>query len=345
MVNFDHVPVIDIAPFIHGDTAAKRHVAEKLAAACEEIGFFTIVGHGVSEELIEQTRTKALQFFALPMSTKQAIARPPSKISRGYSWIGDRGLAYSLGERTPPDLQESFGMGPVHGVPADLVGTPAESAFFLPNLWPSEPIAFRETFECCYGEFERVAAQIMRIFAVALDLPEHFFDSKIDRHTSTMRAVLYPGQKETPQPGQLRAGMHTDYGTVTVLRGDDVPGGLQVRRRDGEWMDVHPVPGSFVCNIGDLMMRWTNDRWLSNLHRVANPPPEHAHVSRLTLVFFQNPNCDAEIRCIDPTAPPKYAPVRFGEYYLSKHMKAQHLTTREDAGTLATAEGTAARTR
>jgi isopenicillin N synthase-like dioxygenase len=340
-MTFEAVPVVDIAPFIGGNAAQKRAVASALAAACEEIGFFTIVGHGVSEALIEETRARALEFFALPMSAKQAIARPPSKISRGYSWVGDRGLAYSLGDRTAPDLQESFGMGPVQPAPPALVGTPAESAFFLPNAWPAQPAGFRTAFERCYAELDRVAAQVMCIFAVALDLPEHFFDDKIDRPTSTMRAILYPPQEHAPEAGQLRAGAHTDYGTVTILRGDDVPGGLQVRRRDGAWMDVHPVPGSFVCNIGDLMMRWTNDRWLSNLHRVANPPTEHAHVQRLTLVYFQNPNCDAEIRCIDPTAPAKYAPVRFGDYYLGKHMKAQHLTTQDDASTLAgTSTGT-----
>lgn len=335
---YESVPVIDIAPFIRGAAAGKRRVARELAAACEEIGFFTIVGHGVSEDLIARTRSMALAFFALNAEAKRAIARPPSKVSRGYSWVGDRGLAYSLGDKTPPDLQESFGMGPIEGAPADLVGTPAESAFFLPNLWPAAPAGFREAFEQCYREFDRVAKQLMRIFAIALDLPEHHFDSKVDHSTSTMRAVLYPAQDRAPEPGQLRAGAHTDYGTVTILRGDDVPGGLQVKRRDGEWMDVHPAANAFVCNIGDLMMRWTNDRWLSNLHRVANPPPEHAKTQRLTLVFFQNPNCDAEIRCIDPTAPAKYQPVRFGDYYLSKHMKAQHLTTQADAGTLAAKE-------
>ncbi|MEO6748401.1 MAG: 2OG-Fe(II) oxygenase family protein, partial [Casimicrobiaceae bacterium] len=296
-----------------------------------------IVGHGVRESLIEEARAAALEFFALPATTKRVIARPPSKISRGYSWVGDRGLSYSLGEQAPPDLQESFGMGPPRPAPASVMGTPAESAFFMPNVWPLEPAGLRDALERCYAEFERVSALVMHIFAVALELPEQFFDDRIDQHTSTMRAILYPAQQSAPVPGQLRAGAHTDYGTVTLLRGDDVPGGLQVKRRDGAWTDVHPVAGSFVCNIGDLMMRWTNDRWLSNLHRVANPPIEHAHVQRLTLVFFQNPNCDAEISCIDPHAAAKYPPVHFGEYYLGKHMKAQHLTMQDDAAGLARA--------
>jgi isopenicillin N synthase-like dioxygenase len=131
---------------------------------------------------------------------------------------------------------------------------------------------------------------------------------------------------KAPVEGQLRAGAHTDYGTLTIVRGDDVPGGLQVKVRSGEWVDIHPAPDSFICNIGDLMMRWTNDRWLSNLHRVANPPPEHASVPRFSVAFFHNPNFDAEIKCIDPDAPAKYEPVIFGEYYMGKHLKAQNMS-------------------
>ena len=334
-MNFTTVPIIDIAPFIAGGVAEKRVVADAMRRACEEIGFFSITGHGVPEILIEEVRGLSLEFFARPMAAKREIERPPSKISRGYSWVGDRGLAYSLGDKTPPDLQESFGMGPVAAAPAEVAGTPAEKAFFHPNLWPASPLRFRAAFEAYYLEMERVATQVCRIFALALGLDEHHFDAKVDRHTSTMRAILYPPLTAAPAPGQLRAGAHSDYGTVTILRGDDVPGGLQVRLRNGEWIDVHPAPGAFVCNIGDLMRRWTNDRWNSNLHRVALPPPEYAHNQRLTIVFFHNPNCDAEIRCIDPDAPARHAPVIFGDYYLGKHMKAQHLTTADGAEKLA----------
>ena len=183
-----------------------------------------------------------------------------------------------------------------------------------------------------------LADTIMRIFATALGIEESFFATRIDRHPSVLRLTYYPAQDAAPLPGQVRSGEHTDYGSLTILRGDDVPGGLQVRKPDGTWLDAHPAPGSFICNIGDLMMRWTNDRWLSNLHQVANPPREYAHIPRLTIVYFQNPNFDAEIKVIDPTKPPKYEPVRWGEYYLGKHMKAQHLTTDEKAAR--TAAGT-----
>lgn len=327
----DHVPVIDISTFINGGPEDKRRVADEIRRACEEIGFFMISGHGVPEADFDEARRLAFEFFALPMEQKRRIERPASKISRGYTWVGDRGLAYSLGDKTAPDLQESFGMGPIDPAPPGAVGTPAEAAFFHPNSFPAQPAGFRVAFERLYRHMDQTATTVLRIFAVALDLDEHAFDGKVDHHTSTFRAILYPAQPTPPEPGQLRAGAHTDYGTLTVLRGDDTPGGLQVKLRNGDWVDVHPPRDSFVCNIGDLMMRWTNDRWLSNLHRVANPPREHADVPRMTIVFFQNPNFDAEIKVIDPTRPPKYEPLRFGDYYLGKHMKAQHLTVDEEA--------------
>ncbi len=319
------VPIIDVAPFLHGSAADKRAVAGRIGRACEDIGFFTIVGHGVPPDLYETLRAQALAFFRRPAAERAAVAQPASKVSRGYSGHATRALAYSLGTQTPPDLQQSYAMGPIDPPPLDAVGTPAEAAFFHPNFWPEDQPALRVAFEAYYRSMEGLATGVLRMFAVALGLPERHFDATCERHTSTMRAILYAAQTEPPAPGQLRAGVHSDYGTLTILRGDDVPGGLQVKLRHGDWVDVHPAPDSFVCNIGDLMMRWTNDRWTSNLHRVANPPPAFAGIERVSVPFFHNPNFDAEIRCLDPDAAAKYEPVVFGEFFLGKHLKAQKM--------------------
>ncbi len=325
------VPVIDVRPFLEGGAADKRRVATQIRDACEQIGFFTIVGHGVPMASYEAMRAKALEFFALPEDLRMKSAQPASKVSRGYSAQASRALAYSMGDATPPDLQQSYAMGPIEAAPAYIAGTEAATRFFMPNYWPAAPEGFQAAFEDYYGRANALAGEVLRMFAVALDLDERYFDDKIDQHTSTMRALLYPAQSTPPLEGQLRAGAHTDYGALTILRGDDVPGGLQVRLRSGEWIDVHPAPDSFVCNIGDLMMRWTNDRWLSNVHRVANPPPAHAGTPRFSVAFFHNPNFDAEIRCIDPSAPTKYEPMPFGELFLGKHLKTQNMTKSEAA--------------
>lgn len=323
----DAVPCIDLAPSF--EPAGRQAVAEAIREACETIGFFTIVGHGVPDAVISDLQSQARCFFALPSEEKRRVPHPESRISRGYFPPKHRALSYSLGNAAPPDLQEGFAMGPVEPAPPYLAGTPAAAFFYAPNIWPDNLPGFRSAFETYFRTLDNLAAHILRLFAVALGLDFTFFDDKTSQSTSVMRAVWYPPQPEPPEPGQLRAGEHSDYGTLTILKGDDVPGGLQVKRRDGGWIDVHPAPDAFVCNIGDLMMRWTNDRWVSNLHRVANPPREFAEIGRLSIPFFHNPNADALIECIPAFkgSAVKYPSCVFGDHYLGKHTKAAHMTT------------------
>lgn len=338
-MSFSEVPIIDIEPFLLGDPAAQQSVARQVDEALRTIGFMSIVGHGVSESFIEQTREAALEFFALGLPEKMEIANPPEHMSRGYNWLGNRSLAYTLGEETPPDLQEGFAFGPF-GFEHDPYYTRAEAAsFFAPNIWPERPTNFRSIFEDYYSRMSLLAEKIMGLFAIALDLPEFYFSEKIDKPTSVIRILHYPAQEQVPLEGQLRAGAHTDYGTVTILYGEDTPGGLQVRLRNGVWVDVHPAPGSLVCNIGDLMARWTNDRWISNLHRVANPASEYATASRIAIPFFHNTNYDALIECIpscrDRDGTAKYPPVLFSDLYLEKQTRAERkpsLTVRKLEG-------------
>lgn len=199
--------------------------------------------------------------------------------------------------------------------------------FFSPNLWPDDPPGLRPVMEEYHSTLTALAATLMRVFALALDLDENYFDDKIDKTGAHIRLNKYPAQETAPVPGQLRSGAHTDYGTLTILYGEDTPGGLQVMGADGEWMDVHPAPGSFVVNIGDSMARWTNDRWVSTLHRVVNPPREHASSERLSAAFFHAANYDAEIKCLEscrsPQNPPKYEPTHYAAYYIDKLMKSR----------------------
>src|SRR5262249_21135462 len=187
--------------------------------------------------------------------------------------------------------------------------------YFIPNLWPLKPQGFADAAQAYYAEMENLAALMLRLTALALDLDEHFFDDKIDRHITAMRLNFYPEQTSAPKPGQLRAGAHTDYGVFTILNGESVPGGLEVLAKNGGWIAVETEPETFVVNIGNLLMRWTNDRWVSNTHRVGNPPASVAsQAKRLSIAFFQQPNYDSLIECIAPAGKAKYPPVRSGEY-------------------------------
>jgi isopenicillin N synthase-like dioxygenase len=322
----DALPTIDVSPLRGGSERDKLEVARQIDAACTEIGFFMVVGHGVPADLVTTTRQRAIDFFALPDAEKLKVQRPPAKISRGYNWVGDRSLAYTLGQVAPPDIQEAFGFGPERTIDIGSQVDKASAQMYAPNIWPERPHDFKKVMLAYYDAMAGLASHVLRAMAMALDVDESFFADKFDRQVSVVRIIRYPAVTQPPLPGQLRAGLHTDYGIMTFVRGDDTPGGLQVKHRNGSWIDVHIPPDAFVCNIGDLMMRWSNDRWLSTLHRVAVPPPDAAPSDRISLVFFQNPNPDTVIRCFDSCvgAGQKYPPVTFAEHYLGKLMKAGH---------------------
>jgi len=304
-----HVPIIDLAPFLAGSAADRIRVAASVGEACEQIGFLTLVGHGLSNELTQTMVHTAHQFFDLPDVEKRKL--PMTAAGAGYSPLKGETLSASLGQTAPADLKESLNIGPD----------------FAQNPWPDIPMGLKPAAIAYFEAMATLAASLMRLFACALDLPEHFFDDKIDRHRSFLRLINYPNQDSDPLPGQLRAGEHTDYGTLTILRSENAPGGLEVRSRDGEWLAVESAPDSFVVNLGDLMMYWTNERWISTLHRVVNPPRDQRLGSRRqSLAFFHNPNPEALITCLDscqgPGNPAKYPPITAGEHLALKVNKA-----------------------
>jgi len=308
-----------------GAEAERRGVARAIGRACTDIGFFTIVGHGVEAGLVRRMSDVSRAFFDLPLADKQRAQRPRPEQSRGYIGVGEENLSYGVGRDTT-DLKEFFAIGPVD-VPDEPYFTAAAAyPSFAPNVWPERPGELRAIYTAYYRAMERLAGRLMQAFALALDLPEAFFRDKTDRHISGVRVINYPDQPRAPAAGQLRAGAHSDYGALTILKAEDVPGGLEVRSRAGEWVAVAPVADSFVINLGDLMMHWTNDRWISTLHRVTNPPRDAALGSRRqSIVFFYQPNYDALIECLPgcsgPGHPAKYAPVTSGEHRLRKFLK------------------------
>jgi isopenicillin N synthase-like dioxygenase len=326
-MNANCVPIIDIGPFLSGDPAGRVSIPQAVAGACEDIGFFTIVGHGVDPAVIAAATGASRAFFDLPTAEKLAARSTDAALSRGYRGIGNEGLAGTRADKTPPDLKEVFHLGPPD-FPHDAYHTaPQAHPHFVDDVWPSAPTNFRPAVTAYYHAIEKLAGELMRIFALALKLSENYFADKIDRHISALRIINYPEQMQTPLPGQLRAGAHSDYGTLTILLGENQPGSLQVYSKDGQWMDVLIPPQSFVINIGDLMMRWTNDRWVSTLHRVVNPPePVAARARRLSLAFFHHPNYDAEVACIptcaDANNPSRYPPVKAGPYRSDKYVQA-----------------------
>jgi isopenicillin N synthase-like dioxygenase len=318
------IPVIDISPFKNGDAKDRKHVADSMAQACTDIGFLLISGHGVSPSVIKTMADTTKAFFALDVSEKSKCARPQPEIIRGYGAMESEGLSYSQEEETPPDLKEVFDVGPIDVPDTEYFRGAAAGGHFADNLWPTEPSKMRELYTDYFRRMEGLTTDVMHIFATALDLPEDYFDRKIDRHISILRANYYPKLMHPPRTKQLRGGEHTDYTAFTILWQERTPSvGLQARSVEGEWLDVPAIEDTLVVNIGDSLMRWTNDRWISTSHRVVAPPFEIAREhDRLSLVYFVQPNYDAEIKCIDscqsPDKPAKYPPVLNGDYLYSK---------------------------
>lgn len=313
----DRIPVIDIEPFLSGTAAGRDAVPAAIRKAAEEIGFFAIDGHGVPRTTMDALYARAHAFFESPLAEKQRVAPPRPDYPRGYKAVGFEALAAGNSLQSPPDLKEYYHFGRAD-IPREPYYTGEQGRrHFFANQWPEAPAGFAEAADAYYRAMETLSGTLCRISALALNLPEHFFADKIDRHITAARINYYPRQDDPPAEGQLRAGAHTDYGMLTILSGESAPG-LQVRTRSGEWVDVATDKYRFVCNIGDLLMRWTNDRWVSNTHRVLNPPREMAKAaSRMSIAFFHHPNYDAKVECIPGCAgdaPPKYEPVLSGEF-------------------------------
>lgn len=325
------VPVIDISPFRIGGNAARKRVANDVAQACRDIGFLIISGHGIPAATIKDMAVTTKAFFALDQAEKSKVARPQPEIIRGYGGMESEGLAYSQDEETPPDLKEVFDVGPIDVPDTDYYRSAAAGVHFADNLWPDNPVNLKSLYIDYFRRMEVLAANMMHIFATALDLPLDFFDNKIDRHISILRANYYPRLARPPRAKQLRGGEHSDYTAFTILWQERTPSvGLQARGPNGNWLDVPAIDDTMVVNIGDSLMRWTNDKWISTQHRVVNPPFEVARDhDRLSLVYFVQPNYDAEIKCIDSCqsadAPAKYPPVLNGDYLFSKFSKQSNM--------------------
>ncbi len=314
-------PVFDLGAFEAASPAGRTLLGLEVDHICRDTGFLAIANHGVPQAAIDAAWNSAKAFFDLPPEEKAKVRAPYAGYPYGYLGPQSEALAKSKGEDTPPDLKESFNGGPL-AVPEGLDDPDALAFCYAATIWPEKPASFCADWEAYYSQMERLAARIMRVFAVALSLPERTFEPMIDRPISALRALNYPEQDVPPQPGQLRAGAHSDYGSLTILLPQAGSSGLQIKAPDGSWREVPPVPGAFIINIGDLMALWTNDRWVSTLHRVVNPQGEAAKARRQSFAFFHQPNWHQQIACLPtclaPGDTPKYAPVLSGPYLMNK---------------------------
>lgn len=302
------VPTLDM----HEWETDKDTFVEKLGAAYAEFGFCGLKNHGVDDQIIDNAYRVFKEFFALPNEVKAQYYVEGGGGARGYTGLG----VETAKDSEHPDLKEFWHVG--REVPPEHPWADR----LPPNLWPSEVPGFREHAQALYDALDRLGRDVLRAMALYLGQDERFFDDKVNEGNSILRPIHYPPIEEEDTPS-VRAGRHEDINLITLLIGAEGPG-LEILRRDGEWIPVTTIPGAIVCNIGDMMQRLTNHVFPSTTHRVVNPPGELATRSRYSIPFFLHPNPDFVIEtletCVSEDNPNRYPEPLSSHDYLQQRL-------------------------
>ncbi|RBH57284.1 MULTISPECIES: 2-oxoglutarate and iron-dependent oxygenase domain-containing protein [Pseudomonas] len=303
------LPLIDMSGVREGDQASIRRAADAIRTACCDTGFFYIINHGVPQPVIDRAMSAAAEFFAYPTEVKREAA--VNKRHRGWHALGGA----TMYEASKPDHKEFFSIGLelAEDDPSVLAG----EALRGPNQWPAFMPSLREVLAEYYQEIGKAGADLLRVVAVGLGIDEHFFIDKYTKPLQRTQMVYYPPQPAQADADQFGVAPHTDYGCITLLYQDN-SGGLQVRELgSNSWIDATPIPGSLVVNVGDLLARWSNNRFRSTLHRVIN---RSGH-ERYSIATFYDPTYGA---LVDPcelgidSAQSLYPLVAAGDYILKR---------------------------
>jgi isopenicillin N synthase-like dioxygenase len=281
-------PVVSLAGFDDGTGPEADRVAAAIDRACTDVGFFGVVDHGIAEELPAAALDVARRFFALPVDIKRrwVVATPPG-VQRGYCGLGGEAQAAAVGDETPPDLSETYSVGPVR--------RPSAEPWSMDDTWPDEAVPeFRAAFGAWRAAADALGRSVLRACALAVTGRAGAFDHMVTRPLGGLRANHYPRLDAVPAAGQWRGGAHTDYGTLTVLATDGTAG-LEIEAEPGAWRPVEAPAGGFLINIGDTLALQTRGRWRSTWHRVRVPDSAPPHPARTSLAFFQFPNPECAI--------------------------------------------------
>jgi isopenicillin N synthase-like dioxygenase len=307
----DDIPIISLAGLRSGRREDLERVGREIGRAARGLGFFSVSDHGIPQALLDAVFGASADFFALPQSEKDALSVTNSTAYRGYVRFGEEKLDPGLAG----DVKECFNAGP--DLAADDADVLAGKPFHAVNQWPASPV-FRSTLLTFQSAALELVVLLHRAIAVDLGIEADYFDRYFDRAVGVLRLLHYPPHPGTFDGSVYGAGAHTDYGNLTLLAQDGT-GGLEVRKRDGGWIGVTPAAGTFVCNIGDCLMRWTNDAYVSNAHRVVN----RSGRERFSVAYFGDPNSDALVACLppclEPGESPTYPPITYAEYLRSRY--------------------------
>jgi isopenicillin N synthase-like dioxygenase len=295
------IPIIDFAGYLDGDLPTRQATAAAIRSAFEDCGFLYLRNHRVPRPVVDELFAEMVAFFARPANSKSAVG--------GYAGYGVSGLEASR----PKDRKESFQAMCDRALP--------------PTHWPPGQPAFRDATVAFHHAGTVVGRQMMAAIALAFGLPEAYFDSPHEPESGATLLVHYPPLVDALLPGQLRAGAHTDFGTISFLFHHHDAGGLEIQRPDGTWLPAPGAADAVIVNVGDLLSRWTNDQLRSVPHRVVPPEGDAATRSRYSAVRFYQPRYDARIECLapcqGPDRPARYPPITAGDHIEGKLREAR----------------------
>ena len=309
---FDEVPSLDLADFTSGDEGRRAKFVQQLGEAYQNIGFIALRNHGLSDELTQKLYAATQKFFALPDEVKQKYEIAGLAGQRGYVGKGkEKAKGFNTG-----DLKEFYHVGQELSAIPDSDPIKAE---YPANVWPAEVPEFEAVTLEAYRKLETAGKEVLKALAILLELPETYFDDKVQYGNSILRAIHYfPIEDPDSVPADaVRAAEHGDINLITLLMGASADG-LQVLRRDGKWIPITALPEQVVVNVGDMLARLTNNKLKSTIHRVVNPPRELMHTSRFSIPFFMHPRSEMDLTClescIDERNPKAYPDATAGEY-------------------------------
>lgn len=303
------IPVLDLERFASDRTA----FVQELGKGYAEWGFAGIVNHGISDEILQQAYTQIKAFFALDQATKDKYILPGMGGARGYTGFG----VEHAKDSDYPDLKEFWHVG--RELPAGELPHPS----LLANLWVEELPEFKPALLNLYQALDTLGGKMLSAMALYLGLEEHYFADKVNRGNSILRPIHYPPVAQ--QDGlSVRSAQHEDINFITLLIGAEEPG-LEVLSKKGEWVPINAIPGTIVCNIGDMLQRLTNHVLPSTTHRVVNPQGERSQHPRYSIPFFLHPNPDFVIEtlpgCITADNPNRYPEPITADDYLKQRLR------------------------
>lgn len=282
-----NIPSVDLSDFMSGDPERKQKFVNEIGTAYEDIGFVSLRNHFLDKNLTENLYTEIKGFFDLPLEEKQKYEIKGLGGQRGYISFGKE---HAKGKKEG-DLKEFWHFGQEADPDANLIDEYPE------NVSVSELPHFNATGMKAYRMIEKTGIYVLRALAIYLGLQEFYFDHWASNGNSILRPIHYPPITDEPK-GAVRAGAHGDINLITLLMGAST-GGLQVLRKDGQWIDAIPNEDELVINVGDMLERHTNNKLRSTIHRVINPPKEDWGKPRYSIPFFMHPRSDMKLNCLE----------------------------------------------